>query len=231
MESANMDSRIAQVLSLLIEDYIETAEPVGSSALVQAHDLEVSSATIRNWFADLEDDGYLIQPHTSAGRIPSESAFHWYVDNRLGDAESRKKDRDLLKTAASDATDSVTEAKAYAKVCSAIVGSAAVVGSNRADSYYTGLTELFKQPEFHDWSRVVSMTSILDRLDERLNQLRKTKFTIPTIRLGNDCPFGNACGSVILTLPDSVVFVLLGPMRMDYKKARNVMSAVRETVA
>src|SRR3989344_5904156 len=128
-----MDPRIAQVLSLLIEDYIETAEPVGSSALVQAHDLEVSSATIRNWFADLEDDGYLIQPHTSAGRIPSESAFHWYVDNRLGDAESRKKDRVLLKSAASDATDSVTEAKAYAEVCSAIVGSAAVVGSNRAD--------------------------------------------------------------------------------------------------
>src|SRR3989344_5869137 len=128
-----MDPRIAQVLSLLIEDYIETAEPVGSSALVQAPDLAHSTATLLNRVAHLADVGDPHQPHTSAGRIPSESAFHWYVDNRLGDAESRKKDRDLLKTAASDATDSVTEAKAYAKVCSAIVGSAAVVGAHRAD--------------------------------------------------------------------------------------------------
>lgn len=224
-----MDQRIAQILSLLIEDYIETAEPVGSSALVQTHGLGVSSATVRNWFADLEEEGYLLQPHTSAGRIPSETAFHWYVEHRLGDAEARKKDRDLMKDAASDATDPVAKAKAYAKVCSGIVGTAAVVGSQRADSYYTGLTELFKQPEFHDWSRVVSMTSILDKLDERLNQMRKTTFAAPTIRLGNDCPFGNACGTVILTLPRNVIFVLLGPMRMDYKKARNVMTAVAET--
>ena len=225
-----MDPRLADILALLIEDYIRTAEPVGSQALVQTHRLRVSPATIRNWFADLESEGFLLQPHTSAGRIPSESAFRWYASERLGEPEIRSEDRKLLRHAAGHADDSVSGAKACAKACSGIAGTAAAVGSNKADSYYTGLSELFKQPEFRDWSRVVSMSSILDRLDERLNQLRKTDFQAPTILLGRDCPFGNACGAVIVTLPSSIVFVLIGPMRMDYRKAQNAAAAVKEVV-
>lgn len=225
-----MDPRLADILALLIEDYIETAEPVGSQALVQAHRLRVSPATIRNWFSDLEGEGYLLQPHTSAGRIPSESAFRWYVENRLGEADARKNERDALRKTASQIEDPVDRAKACAKICSTVSGTAAVVGSNRRDSYYTGLSELFKQPEFSDWSRVISMSSILDRLDERLDLLRKTDFTAPTILLGRDCPFGNACGAVVITLTSNIVFALMGPMRMDYRKARSVMLAAAEAV-
>ncbi|HWQ99737.1 MAG TPA: hypothetical protein VN397_02715 [Candidatus Methylomirabilis sp.] len=226
-----MDPRLADILVLLVEDYIRTAEPVGSQALVKTHRLHVSPATIRNWFSDLEGEGYLLQPHTSAGRIPSESAFRWYVDERLGKPEIHANDRELLRHAAESAVDPVDAAKACARVCSSATGTAAVVGSNRADSYYTGLSELFRQPEFHDWSRVVSMSSILDRLDERLNPLRRKTFAEPMVLLGGDCPFGSACGSVILSLPEGLVFVLLGPMRMDYRKARNAAAAVADVVA
>lgn len=226
-----MDSRLAEILAMLIEDYISTAEPVGSQTLVQGHRLAVSPATVRNWFSELEDDGWLLQPHASAGRVPSEAAFHWYVENRLGEARSRSRERALLRQSAAGANDAVSKAKACAKVCSEAVGSAAIVGSSRSDSYYTGLTALFRQPEFSDWSRVVGMSSILDRLDERLQALRKRAYERPTVLLGADCPFGSACGSVILNLPVSgAVLVLLGPMRMDYRKARNMMTAVCETI-
>lgn len=75
-----LDERKRQILQSIIRDYVETAEPVGSRAVVRKHDLKISAATVRNEMADLEEMGYLEQPHTSAGRIPSERGFRYYVD-------------------------------------------------------------------------------------------------------------------------------------------------------
>lgn len=68
-------SRRMLVLRAVVEDYIRSQEPVGSTTLTKDHDLGVSSATVRNDMAALEDEGYLIQPHTSAGRIPTEKGY------------------------------------------------------------------------------------------------------------------------------------------------------------
>lgn len=68
------------VLRAVVEDYIRSQEPVGSSSVARNHDLDVSSATIRNDMAALEDEGYLMQPHTSAGRIPTEKGYRYFVD-------------------------------------------------------------------------------------------------------------------------------------------------------
>ena len=73
-------SRRMLVLRAVVEDYIRSQEPVGSATLTRDHDLGVSSATIRNDMAALEDEGYLIQPHTSAGRIPTEKGYRYFVD-------------------------------------------------------------------------------------------------------------------------------------------------------
>lgn len=75
-----LDERKKRILESIIKDYVETAEPVGSRAIVKKHGLNVSAATVRNEMSDLEDMGYLEQPHTSAGRIPSEKGFRYYVD-------------------------------------------------------------------------------------------------------------------------------------------------------
>jgi len=75
-----LDERKKRILESVIKDYVETAEPVGSRAVVRKHGLHISAATVRNEMADLEDMGYLEQPHTSAGRIPSEKGFRYYVD-------------------------------------------------------------------------------------------------------------------------------------------------------
>jgi heat-inducible transcriptional repressor len=75
-----MDERKKKVLQAIIQDYITTAEPVGSRTVARKYDLGVSPATIRNEMADLEDLGYIEQPHTSAGRIPSDLGYRYYVD-------------------------------------------------------------------------------------------------------------------------------------------------------
>ena len=75
-----LQSRRLLVLRAVVEDYIRSQEPVGSNAVASKHDLGVSSATVRNDMAALEDEGYLTQPHTSAGRVPTEKGYRYFVD-------------------------------------------------------------------------------------------------------------------------------------------------------
>lgn len=76
----NAEERRFEVLRAIVADYVATQEPVGSKAIVERHNLGVSSATVRNDMAALEDDGYIAQPHTSAGRIPTDKGYRRFVD-------------------------------------------------------------------------------------------------------------------------------------------------------
>ena len=82
-----LDERKMKILQTIIKTYLETGEPVGSRTISKYADLNLSSATIRNEMADLEDLGYIIQPHTSAGRIPSDKGYRWYVDTLMEEKE------------------------------------------------------------------------------------------------------------------------------------------------
>jgi heat-inducible transcriptional repressor len=79
-----LDDRKLAVLRAIVEDYVSTNEPVGSKSLVDRHNLDVSPATIRNDMAVLEEQGYIVQPHTSAGRIPTEQGYRLFVDKLSG---------------------------------------------------------------------------------------------------------------------------------------------------
>ena len=82
-ESTELNKRKAFILATIVYEYIETAEPVGSHTLTQKYHLGVSAATIRNEMSELEAAGYLVQPHTSAGRIPSDTGYRIYVDRLM----------------------------------------------------------------------------------------------------------------------------------------------------
>ena len=75
-----LDERKLEVLRAIVEDYVATQEPVGSKALVERHNLRVSPATVRNDMAVLEEEGYIRQPHTSAGRVPTDAGYRLFVD-------------------------------------------------------------------------------------------------------------------------------------------------------
>ena len=75
-----LDDRKLKILQAIIQNYLETGEPVGSRTISKYTDLNLSSATIRNEMSDLEDIGYIMQPHTSAGRIPTDKGYRLYVD-------------------------------------------------------------------------------------------------------------------------------------------------------
>lgn len=81
----DLDERKLKILQAIIKNYLETGEPVGSRTISKYTDLNLSSATIRNEMADLEEMGYILQPHTSAGRIPSDKGYRLYVDTMMND--------------------------------------------------------------------------------------------------------------------------------------------------
>ena len=91
-----MDSRKEKILEAVVLDYIETAEPVGSRTISKKYDLGVSSATIRNEMADLEEMGLIEQPHTSAGRIPSEAGYRYYVDYLMNKSDIQEEAKQLI---------------------------------------------------------------------------------------------------------------------------------------
>jgi heat-inducible transcriptional repressor len=98
-----LDKRKAYILATVVYEYIATAEPVGSNTLTQKYNLGVSSATVRNEMAELEAGGYLVQPHTSAGRVPSDAGYRTYVDELMQPetlaTEDRRRIRDDLREA------------------------------------------------------------------------------------------------------------------------------------
>lgn len=89
-ENMELDERKVKILDAVIRNYLATGEPVGSRTISKYTDLNLSSATIRNEMADLEELGYIVQPHTSAGRIPSDKGYRFYVDHLM-----QEKDREV----------------------------------------------------------------------------------------------------------------------------------------
>ncbi len=225
-----MEDRLKNILGLVISEAIRTGEPVGSQYLVDTYKLDVSPATIRNWFAELEGEGYLAQPHTSSGRMPTEKGYRLYIEQIMGHEPLGRRERLELEKAISGIEDRDRRLKELAKAMSDLVGSAVVLGLHASDSYYTGLSQLFSQPEFRDWNRVVNLGEVLDRLDEVLSEVRGKSYPEPQVLLGHECPFGSACGAVALTLPDHTFISILGPVRMDYALATSLLHTARELI-
>ncbi len=212
---------------MVVEQVIHTGEPVGSQYLVQTYNLNISSATVRNYFTALEKEEYITQPHTSSGRVPTEKGYHYYVENIMTPRLLTKKERNELELAAEATHIDERNVKQLAKSAADLAQNAVVIGIGEMDTFYTGLSQLFMQPEFKDWNRIVSMTDILDRLDEVLLSLRQKYYEHPTALIGSNCPFGPMCGSVITSLKQGHIIGILGPVRMDYGHAISLLNHIQ----
>lgn len=130
-----LTERKRRVLWAIVQDYSSTAEPVGSRTIARKYDLGVSSATIRNEMQDLEDEGYLEQPHTSAGRIPSIKGYRYYVDWLMQPSPVTPEEESLLVEALTGHVAKVDEIfRNMAKVVSMLTRSLSVAASSGQQS-------------------------------------------------------------------------------------------------
>lgn len=213
-----MDERKLIILNTIIKEHVKTGAPVGSGVLVDKYKLDISPATVRNEMAELEEEGYIRQPYTSAGRVPTQKAYHLYISN-LKEKQISEKDAEILKQAlkAGDEISFKQTAKEMAKISQVAVFWA----FHRNNFYYTGISNLFSQPEFSQPNLIYDISTIIDRMDEIIDEIFDETKEEAKILLGQANPFCDFCSAILVKYRKSGktgLFGVLGPMRMDYEK-------------
>lgn len=212
-----MNDRLRDLFLHVVEEHTKTASPVGSKVLAQRRDVGRSSATIRNELAELEELGYLHQPYTSAGRVPTEAGYRYYVQHLMAPTELMGHERSSLSRFGQDRD----ARKDLARTLSALAGAGVWVAFGSRDVYYTGLSHLFGQPEFTDHEFAWAVSSVIDHLDETVDAMFANVRAEVDVRVGKDNPFSDRCSVIVSRFDHSpAVMGILGPVRMDY--ARNV---------
>ena len=140
-----LDSRKIMILKAVIRNYMETGEPVGSRTISKLPECSFSSATIRNEMCDLEDMGYLIQPHTSAGRIPSDKGYRFYVDEILREKQTEVEEMKELMLQRVDRLELVL--KRMAKLIASNTNYAAMISGPSAHQAKIKLLQLSRMDE------------------------------------------------------------------------------------
>ncbi len=230
-----MTERQSKLLSVIIEQYAEVAAPVGSVTLAKL--FGVSSATIRSEMALLESAGYIMQPHTSAGRIPTGKGYRYYVNqlNEDADSEVRLLDRGARAIDARVATHTDRTDRAIRSAVDSLVELTHNLGlATIGDQLYmSGMANLFSQPEFMGSSHNVQQVArLLDNLEPWLREAAPNEPL--NVFIGAENPIGKSSeASLIISrfrspYSDRSYIGVLGPTRQDYAR---VMRLVRHTGA
>ncbi|HBX16084.1 MAG: Transcriptional regulator of heat shock protein [Candidatus Magasanikbacteria bacterium GW2011_GWC2_41_17] len=220
-----MDKRREQLFKQIVKIYLTTAEPVGSLFLADKLG-DVSSATIRNEMMALEEDGYIYQPHISAGRVPTAKGYKFFVDNFV-DADRRDEKTDKKIAAAVEKFKGDEQVKAAARASAEISQEAVIVAFSPNQLYFTGLSNLFAKPEFREQVIVTSVSQILDHCEEMLPRVLELIGNGKKVLIGSDNPFGKMCSFIAAPIRDNGLFGILGPMRMDYEKNLELVNFVK----
>lgn len=227
-----MEQRQQQLLKLVIESYIKTAEPVGSKFLADLGELEVSGATIRNELSELEAQGYLTHPHTSAGRIPTELGYKYYVEQLAGESAVAKIYEDSAQKIVAGDFEKELTLKELAKLSAAYSQNAIIIAFGKDRIYYTGISYLFAQPEFQNVNQTIRVSSIFDHCEEHVPGLfEKVADAESCVLIGSENPLGAFCSTVLVKISDDVLVALLGPIRMDYTKNIGIINYIKQILA
>ena len=226
-----LDSRTELILKLVIEDYIRTAQPVGSKYLNEQYQIGVSDATVRNELAVLESEGFLRSPHTSAGRVPTEAAYVYYLSH-LRDKTFVLEGAPLRAATREKNTEMVL--KSMAKKLVEISGETAIVAIDPKWTYYTGVSNLFHKPDFHDPEMMQTLSSLVDQFDEVMQRMYQQLPDGPQVFIGSSNPFGQEMATILVRYnvdgETQGLLGLVGPLRMDYSRNLALIERAKEVI-
>lgn len=221
--------RQRQILFAIIEEYAEMATPVGSVTLAKVFD--VSSATIRAEMSKLEDAGLIIQPYTSAGRVPTDAGYRLYVNSLVENLEeipALSADRGVyaLETRVNAQTRADDAIRGAVDSLVELTGNLglATIGNQL---YLSGISYLFSQPEFIDSQRIKSIAKLLDNLEPWLKEAAPGKPL--NIFIGAENPIGKSSGASLIIskfsspYSDRSYIGVLGPTRQNYAHVMNLV--------
>lgn len=229
-----MTERQKQILSAIVEQYAEVASPVGSNLLAKA--FNVSSATVRAEMAELERLGFIMQPHTSAGRVPTDKGYRLYVNGITESTEpqlpelrgeralsARVQHGSAPERAIRNAVDTLVELTHNLGI--------ATIGNQL---YMSGLSNLFGQPEFVSGSQVHQVAQLLDNLEPWLREAAPNEPL--SVYIGAENPIGRAAGVSLIIgrfrspYSDRSYIGVLGPTRQSYRDVMTLVSHAGKTL-
>ncbi len=241
----NITPRQTQILVAIIEQYAEVASPVGSVTLAKL--FNVSSATIRSEMSKLEDLGLITQPHTSAGRIPTDKGYRFYVNRLTAQSEGDEDEQILLN--ANNSKDSLRGFRAISSRVSAQNDRADHAIRSAVDSlveltgnlglatigdqlYINGIYNLFSQPEFESGEAVQSVAQLLDNLEPWLREVTPNEPL--NVYIGSENPIGKSSGASLIIskfespFSENSYIGVLGPTRQNYGKVVRLVQKTGE---
>ncbi len=218
--------RQKQILCQIVEEYAETASPVGSVTMAKL--FGVSPATIRSEMARLEILGLVAQPHTSAGRVPTDAGYRFYVNHLDGLEQATLPDRsthalEVRVSSQSQADEAIRRAVDTLVELTGNLGLATIGGQ----LYLSGISTLFTQPEFGDIRRVQAVAKLLDNLEPWLREAAPGEAL--NIFIGHENPIGkNSEVSLIISrfkspFSDRSYIGVLGPTRQNYARVMQLV--------
>lgn len=234
--------RQTQILVAIIEQYAEVASPVGSVTLAKL--FGVSSATIRAEMSKLEDIGLIMQPHTSAGRIPTDKGYRFYVNRLTAQSENEQ-----ILLNANNSKDSLRGFRAiYSRVAaqndradhairSAVDSLVELTGNLGLATigdqlYMNGIYNLFSQPEFESGEAVQSVAQLLDNLEPWLREVAPNEPL--NVYIGSENPIGKSSGASLIIskfespFSENSYIGVLGPTRQNYGKVVRLVQKTGE---
>ena len=226
-----MTERQRQILFAIIEQYAEVAVPVGSVTLAKLFD--VSSATVRAEMARLEEMGLIEQPHTSAGRVPTDAGYRAYVNSLTESGVESQPDTKLDRSArAIEARVHTHQSRADQAIRSAVDSlveltqnlGLATIGDQL---YMSGIGNLFAQPEFLHTGHVQAVAKLLDNIEPWLREAAPNEPL--NVFIGNENPIGKASGATLIIsrfrspYSDKSYIGVLGPTRQNYNRVTRLV--------
>lgn len=232
-----MDRR-QEVLKAIVKHFISTAEPVGSETILVSYKFSVSPATIRNDMAQLEKEGLIFQPHTSAGRIPTDLGYRLFIDEMADYDLARKQAVQVLKQVRQSYTMQKVKEKIYDAVeliarSTENVSFATLPDNQR--TFYLGLANVLRQPEFlDDTIRASQVIEVLEKHDRFVNLLIDLEVdeTVKTF-IGKENILEQIQSCSLMVTKYNIgglkgYFGILGPTRMNYPFNRAILEEVKK---
>jgi len=213
-----MKERQEKLLKYIVREYIRNAKPVSSQLLERKYNLGVSSATIRNEMAELTEKGYLIQPHTSAGRVPTEKAYKFYIKKCCQPKLSKFAER-KLKRAFKIEEEMEEMLREIGKVLAWISKNLSILIFEE-EMVWEGLSQLASQPEFLEIEKIHKLLEVFEEICNEIELESILNGEEVKVFIGKDTPFKRErdLSLVVGGIKKRGAAMILGPMRMDYEK-------------
>lgn len=240
MVSGMITERQKTILNAVIREYVATAEPVASEHVVEKYRLPYSPATVRNELISLEEAGLLAQPHTSAGRVPTDKGYRFFISHATGTETPRempgREEQAIMEIREAD--DPAEFIRQSSRVLAHLTRNLVLAGFAEEQFFYkSGFGEVMLAPEFSEAELMHEFTALADVIDEELWRMLgmfDARSGQPQVFIGRENPIPDArrYGMIVSIGPTHFdkesMIVMIGPKRMDYERNVAILKQFQE---